>query len=242
VKTEKLISMNLDPIEVDDRFENHRYFQLVTVLDRLDCLKEIMELRTIFNSYLASPERLQQTTTEEFEQLRDDITFLATKYSRPASFESVMLAATLSNKVTLKDYKPVKFKIYDSQKWFKYPLGTTMTIILDQFTTKKELNELFDKKFETYKKKMFELVPDELWSPIYKELKDPKNITNIKRDRHWYWRNVKGESYAQIALSELSEKEKQQQMKLNNPLTSVSGVEGVKRSIQRYKKLLAVDM
>lgn len=233
---------DLIPIDIDERFENSRYFQLVTVLDRPDCLREIMELRNKFNSYLASPERLKQTTTKEFEQLREDITFLATKYSRPVNFESVMLAATLSNKVTLKDYKPVKFEIYDSQKWFKYPIGITMTIILDQFTTKKELNELFDKKFELYKKKMFNLVPDGLLDPLYKELNDPKNITNIKRDRKWYWRNVRGESYAQIALSELSEKEKQQQMKLNNPLTSVSGVEGVKRSIQRYKRLLTVDM
>lgn len=232
----------LIPIEIDDRFENNRYFQLVTLLDRPDCLREIMEFRSKFNSYLASPERLKQTTTEEFEQLRVDITFLASKYFRPTNFESVMLAATLSNKVTLKDYKPVKFKIYNSLKWAKYPKGISMTIILDQFTTKKELDELFDKKFEKYKKKMFELVPDGLWSPLYRELKDPKNIINIKRDRQWYWRNLNGESYAQIALSELSEKEKQQQMKLNNPLTDVSGVEGVKRSIQRYKKLLTVDM
>lgn len=232
----------LTPIEIDDRFENSRYFQLVMILDRSDCLREIMELRMKFNSYLASPECLKQTTTKEFEQLRNDITFLATKYSRPANFESVMLAATLSKKVTLKDYKPVKFKIYDSQYWSKYPIGITMTIILDQFTTKKELSELFDKKFEKYKKKMFELVPDGLWSPLYKELKDPKNIINIKRDRQWYWQNVNGESYAQIALSELPEKEKYQQMKLDNPLTNVSGVEGVKRSIQRYKRLLTVDM
>ncbi len=236
-KTKKLI-----PIEIDDRFENSRYFQLVTILDRPDCLIEIMELRKKFNSYLASPERLKQTTTEEFEQLRDDITFLATKYSRPVNFEPVMLAATLSNKVTLKDYKPVKFKIYNSLEWAKYPKGISMTIILDQFTTKKELDELFDKKFEKYKKKMFELVPDGLLSPLFKELKDPKNIINIKRDRQWYWRNLNGESYAQIALSELTEKEKNQQMKLDNPLTNVSGVDGVKRSIQRYKRLLTVDM
>lgn len=240
MKTDK--TKNLVPIEIDDRFENNRYFQLVTILDRPDCLREIMELRKKFNSYLASPERLKQTTTEEFEQLRDDITFLATKYFRPTNFESIMLAATLSNKVTLKDYKPLKFKIYDSQKWFEYPTGISMTILLDQFTTKKELDELFDKNFEKYKKKMFELVPDSLWSPLYKELKNPKNIVNIKRDRQWYWRNLNGESYAQIALSELSEKEKQQQMKLNNPLTNVSGVEGVKRSIQRYKRLLTVDI
>lgn len=229
------------PIEIDDRFENLRYFQLAVILDRQDCLDEITELRKKFLDYTSSPLRLKETV-DKLPQLREDITFLALKYFRPASFESVMLAAVLFGKVTLKDYKPVKFKIYDQENWFKYSPGITMTIILDQFTTKKELIDLFDKKFEVYKEKLFKKVPNKLWGPIYKELKNSANMTNIKRDRQWFWRNKNGESYAQIALSELNEEDRAKQLKYDNSLTDVAGIEQVKKAIQRYKKLITVDI
>lgn len=228
------------PIEIDDRFEDLRYFQLAVILDRQDCLDEITELQKKFLNYTSSSSRLKKTV-DKLPQLRDDITFLALKYFRPASFESVMLAAVLYGKVTLKDYRPVKFKNYNPENWFKYSPGITMTIILDQFTTKKELIDLFDKKFEVYKEKLFKKVPNKFWGPIYKELKNSANMTNIKRDRKWYWRNQNGESYAQIALSELTEEDRAKQLKHDNSLTDVPGVQMVTKAVQRYKKLLTLD-
>lgn len=229
------------PIEIDDRFEDLRYFQLAVILDRQDCLDEITKMRKKFLDYTSSPSRLKKIV-DKLPQLRDDITFLALKYFRPASFESVMLAAVLYGKVTLKDYKPVKFKNYNPENWYKYSPGITMTIILDQFTTKKELIDLFDKKFEVYKEKLFKKVPNKLWGPIYKELKKSTNMTNIARDRKWYWRNKNGESYAQIALSELNKEDRAKQLKYGNSLTDVAGVEQVKKAIQRYKILITVDI
>jgi len=231
----------LVPVDIDERFEKHRYFQLAVVLDRQDCLRDITELRIKLDDYTASPERLKQTI-DKIPGLRDDITFLALKYFRPASFESVMLAAVLYGRVKLKDYKPVRFKLYDIDKMFDYSPGTTMTIILDQFTTKKEIKEVFEKSFERYKKKLFTMVPDKLLGPIYMELKNPTNLANIVRDRKRYWRNVNGESYAKIALSELEGEMLQQQKELDNPLTDVPGVDGVIRAIQRYKRLLSMTM
>lgn len=229
------------PIEIDERFEDLRYFQLAVVLDRQDCMDEITELKKKFLDYTSSPKRLKESV-DKLPEFRNDITFLALKYFRPSSFESVMLAAVLYGKITLKNYKPVKFKIFDHDNWFKYSPGITMTIILDQFTTKKELIDLFDKKFEIYKEKLFKKVPGKLFGPIYKELKNSANITNIKRDRKWYWRNKDGESYAQIALSELNEEDRTKQLRHDNSLTDVPGVESVKKAIQRYKKLITVDI
>lgn len=228
------------PIIISNRFDNRRYFQLAVVLDRSDCLKDINELRAKFLDYTSSLSRLKEVA-DLMPEFRNDITFLALKYSRSSSFESVMLSAVLSGNVRLKNYKPVHFQIYESNG-ANLPLGVELMIVLDQFTTKNEIDQLFSKEYEKNLRKLFQFTPHGLNEPIYKASKNADNVTNIKRDRIRYWRNVRGESYAKIALSELNEVDRKKQLKHNNSLTDVPGVEGVKRSIQRYKKLLTVDI
>lgn len=231
-----------EPIEIDERFENHRFFQVATLVDRPDCLLDLLELHKKYLNYLLTAKNKVFSLNDLPEKIRDEAGFLPTKYFRPPTLEKAMISAVVFWKISLDDYQPVYFRTENSTKPLDSLTGVNMTMVLDQFTTKSEIEKIFTEKFEKYREEFLKYSPPKLNQKLFVNLKEAKNISNIKRDRKWYWRNENGESYAQIALSELNEEDRVKQLRHDNSLTDVAGVESVKKAIQRYKKLITVDI
>lgn len=238
-KVQKIV---FEPIEIDENFENHRFFQIATLVDRADCLLDILELHRRYLRYLMDSKNRSISLENMPVEIKDDAGFLPTKYFRPPTLEKAIISAVVFWKISPDDYQPVFFRTDDSTKPLDSMTGVNMTMVLDQFTIKSEIERIFVENFENYKEEFLKYSPPKLDQKLFANLKEANNLSNIKRDRKWYWRNKNGESYSQIALSELSKDDQEKQLKHDNPLTDVAGVESVKKAIQRYKKLITVDI
>lgn len=97
-------------------------------------------------------------------------------------------------------------------------------------TTLKDVQEVFEKNvpdiFESHMKLL----------NYYYRMKNRK-AGNFRRDREWYWQNIAGEGYTEIALSATSPANRMEYEKNRNRY-AIPEYEMVKQAIRRYKNLL----
>jgi len=131
-----------------------------------------------------------------------DMLHLTSKYHRPRFFVRVAIVATVCGKVTDKDYEsvyinttPMGIPISISPIAPAYPWLLEFELRFSPWTKETEIVEAFrsfknsEKSFEYYEK---------VWGKIL----NPDTISNIKRDREWYWRNLDGKNYKDIAIAD----------------------------------------
>ncbi len=103
-------------------------------------------------------------------------------------------------------------------------------IVITPMTTLKDVQEVFEKNvpdiFESHMKLL----------NYYYRMKNRK-AGNFRRDREWYWKNLEGEGYTEIALSEASPSERLEYKKSRNRYL-ITEYQMVKQAIRRYKNLL----
>jgi hypothetical protein len=68
----------------------------------------------------------------------------------------------------------------------------------------------------------------EVFHDFKKKMNIPDTISNIKRDREWYWLKKKGKSYYQIAIKENK----------GNELRALNDKEAIRKAIKQYEKRL----
>ena len=118
-----------------------------------------------------------------------------------AHFVRIVIVATVCGKVTDKDYEsvyinttPVGIPVGISPISPAYPWLLEFELRFSPLTKETEIVEAFrsfknnEKSFEYYEK---------VWGPIPRD-----RIDEVKRDRKWYWRNLDGKSYKDIAIAD----------------------------------------
>lgn len=166
----------------------------------------------------------------KFQQETDRI---SRKFKRPSYFSSIIQYAIVCGEVNDSSYQHTNIEIFP-----KYELTPDdnplpeVKINITPMTTLSDVKRVFEQNvpriFEENKKNL----------KYYYKMKN-RPSANIRRDREWYWRNLAGDGYTQIALSETSESVRQQYEKDQNRY-QIPEYEMVKQAIRRYKRYLMV--
>ncbi|MCL5125316.1 MAG: hypothetical protein M1511_12615 [Deltaproteobacteria bacterium] len=193
--------MDIKPIQIDIA-DNRAFTQLAFFVDAPGFLDEIVKIRAKykinpqFDLSKSSEDELQLIRNTEFER---DISEVRRKYNFPEMFDSVVRDAVLYNRIT-------KFKTAYA-KTFVYPVNSVhnnhvdfhqdeyMAIIVTPQSTEKDIKEAFaDCRSDLFLSQTWK-------SPVYQAI-DTDTVSNIKRDRDWYWRYKNGEHQHEIAVAD----------------------------------------
>lgn len=170
------------------------------------------------------------TYTSLFEQETDGI---CRKFKRPSYFASIIRYAIVCGEVGDDSYKHTRVEIFpDSELTPDDNPLPEVRINITPMTTLRDIKKVFEENvpeiFEQNKKLL----------NYYYKMKNRKSA-NIRRDREWYWRNIRGEGYTKIALSETSPSEREQYKKDRSRFW-IPEYGLVKQAIRRYKRYLEV--
>lgn len=166
-------------------------------------------------------------------QLDEEAENISRHFQRPSYFSNIIQHAIVCGEVSDMSYRHTKIGIFPEYiiDGDHNPLPE-IAITITPMTTLKDVQEVFENNvpqiFEDNKKIL----------KYYYKMKNRKS-SNIRRDREWYWRNLKGEGYTKIALSITSPKVREQYKKQRNRYI-IPEYEMVKQAIRRYKRYLEV--
>jgi len=156
-------------------------------------------------------------------QFRFDVIQLRKRYKRYPNFDSIIAHALLYKNVTDSEYVTCELKLqyagFDQSKPFKEPYPA---IVFYPRATVEDITKIFREESE---KILHEYETKYLNGKIF----SPDTVSNIERDREWYWLHQLKLSYAQI--SELQTKQ-----------NGIASRDMVIKAIKRYEKLLAVNI
>lgn len=187
-----------------------------SVIDKSDFSKEQSDL-VKSGSYKKSNSEKNIAFVRSVEIIRY-LPELYKKYHLRPEYYRIVLFTILCNEVKNQDfvsdtfsfmgseYKSFNQDLGDNSKWLQKYSGF---IVVDPSTTSKELLD----EFRWYKSK----------------LNIPDTITNIKRDRKWYWLKKSGLSYAQVHKRALDDGER---------ITR----DGVIKAIKQYSEKLSIEI
>ena len=154
---------------------------------------------------------------------RYDVMRLRKKYKKPPNFDQIIISTALYATVIQSDYKTCEIGLfYPGDSLWQVFHETQPTLTFYPLVTIDEVKTLFQKEGEKVLKKYQD-----------KYLKgmmfDHDTISNVARDRKWFWLKKQGLSYSQILKKAYEEGER---------LTR----DAVIKAIKRYSKLLTVDI
>lgn len=128
-----------------------------------------------------------------------EITNTRKSYHYPEMFDDVLKQAVMFNKIS--KYKTAYATHYvtpqpayraNVQEWSDSPQQEGyMAIVVTPYSSQEDIMEAFKQCCE------YERLYVEDYSPVYQKL-DTDTISNIERDRGWYWERMKGTSYKEI--------------------------------------------
>lgn len=242
--------MNIKPVRIDLK-RNDDFTSIALILDRDDFLKDIYDLRrnlnikNIFpinftldilidiyhsNKYLLhkgyKPSKKNMPLFSEFKNrfplfsyfLATD--FLTKKYNLGIHHHEILTQALLSNRVVGYIFPRKYYVILDSDSSFRrkdlainfeMEINTKgnskAAIVFDSRTTKEEVIKMFNEA-----KKELPFVKD--------------TVSNIRRDRMWYWENRQGKSAA----------------KIQDEYSKEISIKGIEKAINQYKKLISYQI
>lgn len=211
----------MDNEDIDIQIEDPAlYTHLALILDRPKVRKEVSLLRKKWAN---------KKSGNNIGFYKDIATFLRTN-NLSAGLTPVIEEALLKGYVSkhprvtriviprdmLQDIVQLEMETVDAED-YEYAILTPMEATEDEV-----IREFRDMK-QTVKKSIdLEYPPQGLKQPT------SDTISNIKRDREWYLRHVKGESYLSIALDEVKDKDKAYQYK-----------DSVRKAIKQYENKLS---
>lgn len=156
------------------------------------------------------------------------------RFKRPDYMANVIRHAIVCGHVDDNSYQHTRIQIDPPYTYYteeEQPLPE-VKIVVTPMTKMSDVKKIFDQNIP----EIFE--DNKQLLKYYYKMKNTKS-ENIRRDRDWYWRNVAGEGYTQIALSETSP-EIRDEYKKNKSRYIIPEYERVKQAIRRYKNLLRV--
>lgn len=122
---------------------------------------------------------------------REAIAEIRRKYQYPEIFDEVIKQAVLFHKITkFKTAYATYFNPHAARENFS-PADTIMAIAVTPYSTEEDIKAAF----QDCKDNIREFV--EMFSPVYKNM-EKDTISNIKRDRKWYWEYKSGNKYKDI--------------------------------------------
>lgn len=122
---------------------------------------------------------------------REAIAEIRRKYQYPEIFDEVIKQAVLFHKITkFKTAYATYFNPFAARENFS-PADTIMAIAVTPYSTEEDIKAAF----RDCKDNIREFV--EMFSPVYKNM-EKDTISNIKRDRKWYWEYRSGNKYKDI--------------------------------------------
>jgi len=210
-----MMNMKMEPIKIDLK-DNGAYTQVAFLIDREGFQDDIEEVRNKFKitvpfsenpfdfenhlislagftpDQVFSKEKKVEAKIKKVEHtFREAIAEIRRKYQYPEIFDDVIKQAILFHQVTrFKTAYATFFNQYASREIFS-PSDTIMAIAVTPFSTEEDIKSAF----QDCKENIREFV--EMFSPVYKNM-EKDTITNIKRDRTWYWGQKSGMKYKEI--------------------------------------------
>jgi hypothetical protein len=167
-----------------------------------------------------------------FMRFEDDAKALCRKFKKPGYFVQIIEFAVVCGVVGDISYQHTKIEVKPTDP--PPPPEETelpeVRIVITPMTTLKDVQEVFEKNvpgiFESHMKLL----------NYYYKMKNRKS-GNFRRDREWYWMNIEGIGYTEIALSATSPANRMEYEKKRNRY-AIPEYEMVKQAIRRYKNLL----
>ncbi len=167
-----------------------------------------------------------------FMTFEEDAKALCRQFKKPGYFVSIIEFAIVCGVVHDISYQHTKIEVKPTDP--PPPPEETelpeVRIVISPMTTLKDVQEVFEKNvpdiFESHMKLL----------NYYYRMKNRKS-GNFRRDREWYWQNLEGTGYTEIALSATSSANRLEYEKNHNRY-AIPEYEMVKQAIRRYKNLL----
>lgn len=167
-----------------------------------------------------------------FMTFEEDAKALCQQFKKPGYFVSIIEFAIVCGVVHDISYQNTRIEVVPTD--LPPPPEETelpeVRIVITPMTTLKDIQEVFEKSvpdiFESHMKLL----------NYYYRMKNRKS-SNFRRDRDWYWQNLEGDGYTEIALSATSPTNRMEYEKNHNRYT-IPEYEMVKQAIRRYKNLL----
>ncbi|MGH7204384.1 MAG: hypothetical protein ACREHC_08115 [Candidatus Levyibacteriota bacterium] len=241
----------IEPIKIDEAFDNWRYGLIASLVDRDDFLQDIKHKRT---RYLYSNKPFDRTEVEKYLEIENkklygnevytpsEITIggrrfaqskydfvalqLLKKYSRSYNFKNVISFAMSCGEVLEKDLKKsVPFLRVASLEQQEVQISLKQdqaSIIFDPEANPEDIKKEVSNFFDRANKSELSQYIASSW--IRKDTK-----SEIKRDRKWYWKYKKRNKSVMEIYDEISKSE-------NIELKSVE------KAIRTYKKLLEISL
>ena len=167
-----------------------------------------------------------------FMKFEEDAKALCKQFKKPGYFVQIIEFAIACGVVGDISYQHTKIEVAPTDPP-PPPEETELTevrIVITPMTTLNDVQKVFEKSvpdiFESHMKLL----------NYYYRMKNRK-AGNFRRDREWYWRNLAGEGYTEIALSESSASDRLEYEKRRNRYL-ITEYQMVKQAIRRYKNLL----
>lgn len=188
-------------IDIDD---NRAYTQLVFLVDIPDFLKDVEAIRSKYK--ITPPFDFTRATDLEshFAKLSDrsfdsDIAEIRRKYHYPEMFDSAIRDSVLYHRIS--SFKTAYAMSFERPTFPILPDGINtpkdqyMTIVVTPYSTENDIKQAFKDCCTDIRKSI------EWDSPVYRVI-ETDTISNIKRDRDWYWRTLQGQRPHDIAVAD----------------------------------------
>lgn len=167
-----------------------------------------------------------------FMSFEEDAKALCRQFKKPGYFVSIIEFAIVCGVVHDISYQHTRIEVapLDPPPPPEETELPEVRIVISPMTTLKDVQEVFEKNvpdiFESHMKLL----------NYYYRMKNRKS-GNFRRDREWYWQNLEGIGYTEIALSATSPANRMEYEKNRNRY-AIPEYEMVKQAIRRYKTLL----
>lgn len=245
--------MDIKHIEIDVE-DNWRYTQLALLVDRDDFLRDLYKIRqTLHLAKPISSDKLFEYEVNEMKRrdfvkrrsaevkviapyrsdcLRSEslVFDLVRKYKRSDSYFHAIYAAVITGKIQTENLPTNTAScelIFPEYYYHQVKLGNKdpqIAILLSPESSRNDVIEAYREGFQKVLEEYRHRMRAQYRNPLFVD-----TISNIKRDREWYWLNKQGMSYGQIA-------------NLTNKQRRVISTDGVIKAIKQYKKNLKIPI
>ncbi len=188
-------------IDLDD---NRAYTQLAFLVDIPTFLADVEKIRSKYK--ITPPFDFIKAKDDEadFAKLSDrsfdsDIAEVRRKYHYPEMFDSAVRDAVLYHRIS--NFKTAYATSFERPTFPLLPKGIHtprdqyMAVVVTPYSTETDIKQAFKDCCTSIRKSM------EWDSPVYQVI-ETDTISNIKRDRDWYWRTLQGQRPHDIAVAD----------------------------------------
>jgi len=217
------MNMNINPVEINIK-DNRKFGEVAFLVDREDFIKDLIRARKELGIKGLNTYGSDIGWSRSKESI---VNGLLKNYHKDLSFRSVLIDAVFygkveESKISDNAYCTIIYPhevMSDLKRGIAYP---ELAIIFSPNTKLEEIKEV-------YKTQASKLIGEYNKNVLKSKRKTPDTISNIKRDRKWYWQHVNGSSYQKIwEATKVKDRPHDR--------------EGVIKAVMQYRKRLAMDI